>query len=83
MTTNEIQERLNELHTSVLNAKNRLAETDYIAAKIAEGKATKQEYKDEIDARQALRDEINAAEDEIKRIEAIEPEEPEVPHDVE
>ena len=46
--------------------------SDYIAAKIAEGKATKTEYKDKIEERQGWRDEINAAQQEITRIEAIE-----------
>ena len=53
----------------------RLSSTDYIAAKIAEGKATKTEYKAKIDERQAWRDEINAAQEEIARLNAIEPEE--------
>ena len=52
--------------------------TDYIAAKIAEGKATKTEYKDKIEERQGWRDEINAAQEEIARIEAIEVEPDEV-----
>lgn len=46
--------------------------SDYIAAKIAEGKATKTEYKDKIEERQGWRDKINAAQQEIARIEAIE-----------
>lgn len=53
----------------------RLSSTDYIAAKIAEGKATKTEYKAKIDERQSWRDEINAAQEEIARLNAIEPEE--------
>lgn len=52
----------------------RLSSTDYIAAKIAEGKATKTEYKAKIDERQTWRDEINAAQEEIARLNAIEPE---------
>ncbi len=39
--------------------KNKLAETDYIAAKIAEGAATKEEYADVLAQRQAWRAEIN------------------------
>lgn len=39
--------------------KKKLAETDYIAAKIAEGAATKEEYADVLAQRQAWRDEIN------------------------
>lgn len=39
--------------------KQKLSETDYIAAKIAEGAATKEEYADLLAQRQAWRDEIN------------------------
>lgn len=77
--TQDIQSLLNEQHTRILNAQNNLTATDYIAAKIAEGAATKEEYEDEIAQRQQWRDEINAAQSEITRLEAIEPEEPETP----
>lgn len=40
--------------------KRLLADTDYIAAKIAEGAATREEYADVITQRQAWRDEINS-----------------------
>lgn len=46
------QNRLAELHQL-------LRDTDYIAAKIAEGAATREEYADVISQRQAWRDEIN------------------------
>lgn len=42
--------------------KKSLAETDYIAAKIAEGSATTKEYDDKIAERQAWRAEINELE---------------------
>ena len=42
--------------------KQRLAETDYIACKIAEGSATVDEYEDLIKQRRAWRDEINSLE---------------------
>jgi hypothetical protein len=54
-------------------------DTDYIAAKIAEGKATKSEYADKIAERQQWRDDINAAKDEIERLEALEPDPEEKP----
>ena len=47
--------RINEL-------KAKLSETDYVAAKIAEGAATKEEYASVLADRQAWRDEINALE---------------------
>lgn len=42
--------------------KKMLAETDYIACKIAEGAATVEEYADEIAQRQLWREEINRLE---------------------
>lgn len=74
MKANEIQQLINEQQTIILDREARLTSTDYIAAKIAEGKATKTEYKDKIAERQQWRDDINAAQDEIARLEAIEPE---------
>lgn len=75
MTQQEKQSLLNEQHLIVNNAEARLKATNYIAAEIAEGKATKTEYREKIDLRQQWRDQINAAQEEIARIEAIEPEE--------
>lgn len=43
--------------------KAKLAETDYIAAKIAEGSATAKEYADKIAERQSWRAEINELEE--------------------
>jgi hypothetical protein len=43
----------------VVVLKRQLAETDYVAAKIAEGSATKSEYADVIAKRQAWRKEIS------------------------
>lgn len=51
----ERQSRLAQLH-------KKLESTDYIAAKIAEGVATKEEYSDMLRKRQAWRDEINELE---------------------
>lgn len=42
--------------------KARLAETDYVAVKLMEGTATREEYADLIAQRQAWRDEINELE---------------------
>lgn len=43
----------------IAELKQKLAETDYIALKIAEGSATKKEYSEKIAQRQAWRTEIN------------------------
>jgi hypothetical protein len=57
-TEAEIQAEENKRHIVIL--KQKLADTDYIAAKIAEGVATVGEYAGEIARRQAWRQEINA-----------------------
>ena len=46
--------------------KQQLADTDYIACKIAEGSATAEEYADIIAYRQKWRKEINELESELK-----------------
>ena len=67
----EIIEAINAQQSIVREA--RLTATDYIAAKIAEGKATKTEYADKIAQRQTWRDDINAANAEIERLKALDP----------
>lgn len=74
MKKSEIIELINAQQTIILDREARLSSTDYIAAKIAEGAATKEEYADKIAERQQWRDAINAAQTEIARLEAIEPE---------
>lgn len=49
-------ERIQELKT-------KLAETDYVVIKIAEGDATREEYENVLDQRKAWRDEINELEE--------------------
>ena len=73
----EIDALINEQQTIILDREGKLSSTDYIAAKIAEGKATKTEYADKIAERQQWRDDINAAKAEIERLETIEPDQDE------
>lgn len=73
MKKSEIIEAINAQETIILDREAKLTATDYIAAKIAEDKATKAEYKDKIDERQQWRDDINAAQAEIDRLNALEP----------
>ena len=75
----EIDALINEQQTIILDREGKLTSTDYIAAKIAEDKATKTEYADKIADRQGWRDDINAAKDEIERLEALEPDPEEKP----
>lgn len=70
----EITEAINAQQSIILDRESKLSSTDYIAAKIAEGNATKTECAAKIAKRQQWRDEINAANDEIARLKAIEPE---------
>ena len=77
----EIDALINEQQTIILDREGKLTSTDYIAAKIAEGKATKTEYADKISERQGWRDDINAANAEIERLEALEPDPEEVPEE--
>jgi hypothetical protein len=73
MKKSEIIEAINAQETIILDREAKLTATDYIAAKIAEGKATKAEYADKIAERQQWRDDINAAQAEIDRLNALEP----------
>lgn len=73
MKKSEIIEAINAQETIILDREAKLTATDYIAAKIAEGKATKTEYADKIAERQQWRDDINAAQAEIDRLNALEP----------
>ena len=75
----EIDALINEQQTIILDREGKLTSTDYIAAKIAEGKATKSEYAEKIAERQQWRDDINTAKDEIERLEALEPDPEEKP----
>lgn len=75
----EIDALINEQQTIVLDREGKLTSTDYIAAKIAEGKATQEEYAGKIAERQTWRDDINAAKAEIERLEALEPDPEEKP----
>ena len=79
----EIDALINEQQTIILDREGKLSATDYIAAKIAEGKATKTEYAAQIAERQQWRDDINAAKEEIARLETIEPEPESKPQPVE
>lgn len=74
MKQTEINDALQRQNEIILNRKALLSNTDYIAAKIAEGSATKEEYSEQIAERQQWREEINAAE---KRIAELENEVPE------
>lgn len=79
MKQEEIIEAINAQQSIILDREGKLSSTDYIAAKIAEGKATKKDYADKIEQRQQWREDINAANAEIERLKVIEPEPDEPP----
>lgn len=65
MTAEEIENiPLFDTLAQITELKQKLAETDYIACKIAEGVATKEEYAEQIKQRQLWREEINRLEKE-------------------
>lgn len=72
MTQQEKDQLLQEQREVVLNRESLLSSTDYIAAKIAEGVATKTEYKDKLALRQQWRKDINDANQRIAELEATE-----------
>ena len=82
MTSSEKQELLNKLYTEKLGLKSQIGDSDYKVIKCAECEAAGLPLPYDIDAlhteRQALRDKINVIEDEIERIEGIEPEDDEI-----
>lgn len=75
MTRDEINMLINQQETIILDREGKLTSTDYIDNKIIEGAATKEHYADRIAERQQWRNDINAAQAEIKRLEALEPDE--------
>ena len=77
----EIDALINEQQSIILDREGKLTSTDYIAAKIAEGKATKADYTEKIAQRQQWRDDINAAQAEIERLKALEPDPEEKPEE--
>lgn len=74
MKQQEICDAIQRQNEIILDRKALLSNTDYIAAKIAEGSATKEEYREQIAERQRWREEINAAEERIAELENEVPE---------
>lgn len=81
MTRQEIEDKKNVLFSLILDRKAKLKETDYVAAKIAEGAATPEEYAEVLAERRKARKEINDAQAEIAGLENVTIEEEEVHHE--
>lgn len=71
MTRQEIEDRKNVLFSLVRDREAKLRETDYVAAKIAEGAATPEEYAEVLSERRMARKEINEAQAEIAGLENV------------
>ena len=80
MKRKEIEDRKNVLFSLVRDREAKLRETDYVAAKIAEGAATPEEYAEVLAERRKARKEINEAQAEIAKLELVKVEE-EVHHE--
>lgn len=74
MTQSDIQSLLNEQHSIILDRESKLKDYDYIGVKIAMGVSKKSDYATEIEQTEQWRADINAAQAEIARLEALEPE---------
>ena len=74
MIRQEIEDRKNFLASVVLDREAKLKEHDYVSAKIADGRATAEEYADVIAQKNKWAEEVNEAMAEMARLDGITPE---------
>ena len=74
MTRQEIEDKKNALASVILDREAKLKEHDYVSAKIADGRATAEEYADVIASKNRWAEEVNEAMAEIARLDSITPE---------
>ena len=79
----EIDALINEQQSILQDRQAKLTSYDYIGTKISMGVATREEYAEKIAETIQWRDDINAAKEEIARLETIEPEPESKPQPVE
>lgn len=72
MTRQEIEERKNALASLILDREAKLKEHDYVSAKIADGRASAEEYADVITQKTKWAEEVAAARGEMSRLSAAE-----------
>ena len=72
MTRQEIEERKNALASLILDREAKLKEHDYISAKIADGRASAEEYADVITQKTKWAEEVTAAREEMRRLSVAE-----------
>ena len=74
MTRQEIEDRKNFLASLILDREAKLKEHDYVSAKIADGRATEDEYAEVIASKNRWAEEVNEAMAEMARLKEITPE---------
>lgn len=72
MTRQEIEERKNALASLILDREAKLKEHDYVSAKIADGRASAEEYADVIAQKTKWAEEVAAAREEMSRLSVAE-----------
>lgn len=72
MTRQEIEERKNALASLILDREAKLKEHDYVSAKIADGRASAEEYADVITQKAKWAEEVAAAREEMRRLSVAE-----------
>lgn len=68
MTRQEIEERKNALASLILDREAKLKEHDYVSAKIADGRASAEEYADVITQKTRWAEEVAVAREEMRRL---------------
>ena len=74
MTRQEIEDSKNRLASLILDREAKLKEHDYVSAKIADGRATADEYAEVIALKNRWAEEVNEAMAEMTRLDGITPE---------
>lgn len=72
MTRQEIEERKNTLASLILDREAKLKEHDYVSAKIADGRASAEEYADVITQKTKWAEDVAAAREEMSRLSVAE-----------
>ncbi|MGM9737538.1 MAG: hypothetical protein ACI3ZT_03875 [Candidatus Cryptobacteroides sp.] len=74
MTRQEVEDRKNFLASVILDREAKLRDRDYVSAKIADGRATADEYADVIALKSKWAEDINRAKEEVAYLESVTPE---------
>lgn len=73
MTKQEIEDRKNFLASVILDREAKLKEHDYVSAKIADGRASKEEYAGIIDLKNQWAEEVNQARADLSNLDNLVP----------